>query len=167
IEEIVAGIWVQVLGDERVGIHDDFFALGGHSLLVTQLASRLREALGCEIPLRWIFEASTIATLTEKIQTVRQAGHGLAAPPIRRVRRTGAGGVGTPPPGPVDLPLSFAQQRLWFIDQLEPGSATYNIPGALRFTGALDVGALAQSLAEIVRRHETLRTTFLVEDGTP
>ncbi len=152
-EELLAEIWGQVLGVERVGIYDNFFHLGGHSLLATQVVSRIREAFQVEMPLRCMFEAPTVAGLAETIDLSR--GAGLQAPPIVPVPRDG------------ELPLSFAQQRLWFIDQLDPGNSVYNFPAAVRLKGPLNVVALKQSLNEIVRRHETLRTTFAIVDGRP
>jgi amino acid adenylation domain-containing protein len=154
-EELVVQIWSQILNLERIGIHDNFFHLGGHSLLATQVVSRLREAFQVDLPLRRIFELPTVAGLAESIELTRQAGNKLAAPPILPVPRDG------------DLPLSFAQQRLWFIDQLDPGNSVYNFPAAVRLIGPLDLTALEQSLNEIVRRHEVLRTTFLTVDGRP
>ena len=154
-EELLAEIWVQVLGIERVGVHDNFFELGGHSLLATQVVSRIRDAFEVEMPLRRLFELPTVAGLAESIEVARRAGQNLQAPPIVRVARDG------------DLPLSFAQQRLWFIDQLAPGNSAYNIPAAVRLKGPLNVVALEQSLNEIVKRHETLRTTFAIVDGGP
>jgi amino acid adenylation domain-containing protein len=150
-EELVAEIWGQVLGIQRIGIHDNFFQLGGHSLLATQVVSRIREAFEVEIPLRNIFEAPTVAGLAENIDVSR--GAGLKAPPIVPVSRDG------------ELPLSFAQQRLWFIDQLEPGTSVYNFPAAVRLKGPLNLEALTKSLNEIVERHEVLRTTFATVDG--
>ncbi len=154
-EEILAGIWAQVLGIERIGIHDNFFDLGGHSLLATQVISRAREAFGIELPLRSLFESPTVAALAEQVESIRQAGAGAAAPPIRPASREG------------DLPLSFAQQRLWFLDQLEPGSAFYNNPMAIKLRGKLDVTALQRALNGIVLRHESLRTTFAAVGGKP
>ena len=154
-EEIVAEIWTQVLGIERVGTYDNFFELGGHSLLATQVVSRMREAFGVEIPLRRLFEVPTVAGLAESIEVARRSGRNLQAPAILPVPRDG------------DLPLSFAQQRLWFIDQLEPGNSAYNFPAAVRLKGPLNVVALEQSVNEIVKRHEALRTTFATVDGRP
>ena len=154
MEEVLAGIWTEVLGIARVGAHDDFFALGGHSLLATQVVSRVRRALGIELPLRTLFEAPTLAALAGRIDVLRGAGTSQA-PPIERVSRT------EPPP------LSFAQQRLWVVDRLEPGSSTYNMPSALRLRGAPDVDALRASLDALVARHETLRTVFAESDGRP
>ncbi|HEU4557526.1 MAG TPA: amino acid adenylation domain-containing protein, partial [Longimicrobium sp.] len=156
-EEVLAGIWAEVLGVERVGGEDNFFDLGGHSLLATQLVSRVREALGAELPLRAVFEAPSLAELAGRVEALRAEAAGDAgAPPLLPVPRDGS-----------PLPLSFAQQRLWFIDQLEPGSAAYNLTGAWRLEGALDTAALERSLGEIVRRHEALRTVFAEVDGSP
>ena len=152
-EELLAAIWSQVLGVERVGIYDNFFQLGGHSLLATQVVSRIREAFQVEMPLRRLFESPTVAGLAEDLDI--GGGIGLEAPPIVPVPRDG------------ELPLSFAQQRLWFIDQLEPGGSVYNFPAAIRLKGPLNMMALKQSLNEIVKRHEALRTTFAIVDGRP
>ncbi|HKH47032.1 MAG TPA: amino acid adenylation domain-containing protein [Thermoanaerobaculia bacterium] len=154
VEELLAGIWGEVLGHERVGVHDDFFALGGHSLLATQVASRIRGVLGVELALRSVFEEPTVAGLA---RVVREglAGEALVAPPLVRVPRDLAH----------DLPLSFAQQRLWFIDQLEPGNPGYNIPSVMRLLGELSIPRLAQAFTEVVRRHEVLRTTFASREG--
>ncbi|HEX8274264.1 MAG TPA: non-ribosomal peptide synthase/polyketide synthase [Longimicrobiaceae bacterium] len=153
-EEVLAGVWAEVLGVERVGVAENFFALGGHSLLATQVASRVRQALGVELPLRALFEAPTVGGLSERIEALRSTG-GPAAPPIARVPRD------------EPLPLSFAQQRLWVVDRIEPGSAAYNMAFALRLRGAPDVAALRGSLDALVRRHEALRTTFAARDGRP
>jgi len=152
VEELLAGIWSEVLKIDRVGAQDDFFALGGHSLLATQVVSRIRGVLGVDLPLRALFEKPTIAGLA---QAARESRTGRPAPPILPVPREG------------DLPLSFAQQRLWFLDQLEPGNPAYNIPAAVRLTGAVSGEELARIFAEVVRRHETLRTTFAAREGRP
>src|SRR5262249_9793861 len=143
----------QVLGTERVSVFDNFFELGGHSLLATQLAGRLRTLFGVEVPLRALFEAPTIAGLAQHIETTLRAGAQLSVPPLAPVPREG------------ELPLSFAQQRLWFLDQLQPSSAFYNIAMAVRLSGHLSLSALEQSLQVIVARHEVLRTSFPVVDG--
>ncbi|HEY2738831.1 MAG TPA: condensation domain-containing protein, partial [Thermoanaerobaculia bacterium] len=153
-EEILAGIFSQVLAVEQVGAEDGFFALGGHSLLATQLLSRLREAFAVELPMRVIFEHPTVAGLAREIEKGGIAQQQPIVPivPIVPVDR-GA-----------DLPLSFAQERLWFIDQLEGGSL-YNVPVALRMSGPLSVAALVRTLAEVVRRHEVLRTVLPGDGG--
>ncbi|MCP4657450.1 MAG: amino acid adenylation domain-containing protein, partial [bacterium] len=152
LEELVAGIWSQVLGAtgpaSRVGAHDNFFALGGHSLLATRVVSRIRTTCDLELPLVSLFEAPTVAGLAARVEERMRAGDELPAPPIHRVPRDG------------DLPLSFAQERLWFLDLYEPGSPVYNVPVAYHLTGRLSPAALAASLRALVRRHETLRTTF-------
>jgi len=155
VEEGLVDLWAQVLGVERVGVHDNFFDLGGHSLLATQLVSRVREVFQVEVLLRDIFEAPTVVGLAERVEAALRAASGLETPPIVPVSRDG------------DLPLSFAQQRLWFLDQLAPGNLFYNIPMAVRLKGRLDVAALERSLNEIVRRHEPLRTTFETVRGKP
>ncbi|HEX7239689.1 MAG TPA: amino acid adenylation domain-containing protein, partial [Longimicrobiaceae bacterium] len=153
-EEVLAGIYAGVLGRERVGARDGFFALGGHSLLATRAMSRIREAFGVEVPLRVLFEVPTVAALAERVEELRGSG-AATPPPIERVPRE------------APLPLSFAQQRLWIVDRLEPGSAAYNMPFALRLRGSLDVAALRGSLDALVQRHETLRTTFAEQGGAP
>ncbi|MCP4661925.1 MAG: AMP-binding protein, partial [bacterium] len=154
-EELVAEIWAAVLGVGRVGMNDDFFALGGHSLLATQVVSRIRDTFGVELPLRKLFEASTPAELARIVRSARQQARGLAPPPLVPVGRDR------------ELPLSFAQQRLWFLDQFEPGSAAYNMPNALRFSGAVNAARLEWIFNALVRRHEILRTTFPAVDGRP
>jgi hypothetical protein len=151
VEEIVAGIWADVLGLARVGPEEDFFALGGHSLLATRVMSRVRAACSVELPLRTLFERPTVAGVAREVE----AAHRVALPPIGRVSRE------------VDLPLSFAQQRLWFVDQLDPGNPAYNIPLFLRLVGPLDVSALWAALAAVLHRHETLRSSFPTVRGAP
>ncbi|HEX9939641.1 MAG TPA: AMP-binding protein, partial [Longimicrobium sp.] len=154
VEEVLAGIWAEVLRLERVGVEDSFFELGGHSLLATRVISRVRDVFAIELPLRALFEGPTVAELAGRVEEMRRAG-APALPAVVPVERTGA------------LPLSFAQERLWFIDQLEPGNTVYNMSVARRLEGALDEAALERSLGEIVRRHEALRTVFAEVDGSP
>ncbi|MEW6735925.1 MAG: amino acid adenylation domain-containing protein, partial [Acidobacteriota bacterium] len=154
-EEMLTDIWSQVLGIERIGIHDNFFELGGHSLLATQVVSRVRETFRIELPLRVLFESQTIAELATSIEAISQENQGLVSPTIVPIARDR------------DLPLSFAQQRLWFLDQLVPNSPFYNIHMALRLSGSLNVVALQRALDEIVRRHEVLRTIFPSFNGQP
>ncbi|HSK80386.1 MAG TPA: condensation domain-containing protein, partial [Thermoanaerobaculia bacterium] len=151
LEELLAGVMAGVLGVERVGLRDSFFDLGGHSLLATQVLSRVREALDVEIPLAAFFEHPTVEGLAELAGRDAPSG----APPLVPASRDER------------PPLSFAQQRLWFIQRLDPAGTAYNIPGAVRLVGTLDVPAFARSLAEIVRRHEVLRTAFPEADGRP
>ena len=153
VEQTIVQIWQQLLGIDQIGIHDSFFELGGNSLLITQVVARLREALRIDLSLQTVFDHPTIAELAQQI-----ARHERDQPeilPITPVRRSGA------------LPLSFAQQRLWFLDQLVPNSPLYNLPRAVRISGAVDVGILRRSFEAIVARHETLRTTFVASGGIP
>ncbi len=153
-EAHLAALWADVLGVPRVGIDDNFFALGGHSLLATRVVSRLRQDWNIEVPLRTLFDAPTVAAFGAAVRPLRQAVKAAGQPPLVRVDRAAA------------LPLSFAQERLWFLAHLDDSGSTYNIPLALRMRGALDVAALEQSVREIVRRHESLRTTFaMTADG--
>ncbi len=156
LEEIIAGIWSEVLRrPELVGPEQSFFELGGHSLLATQVTSRLRAALDLEVPVIWLFDAPTVAGLAGRIERHRRERENLLPPPL----------VAVPRDRP--LPLSFAQQRLWFLDQWNPGSAFYNVESAVRIGGALDLSALGRTLNLLVRRHETLRTVFPAEQGRP
>ncbi len=157
-EELLAGIWCEVLRRERVRSGDHFFDLGGHSLLAAQVVSRVRLAFGLELPLRVLFQAPRLDRLAAAIEALRAGGEARAVPPVVPVPRC----AGLP------LPLSFAQERLWFLDRLEPGSTAYHLATALRLAGRLDVAALSATLAEIVHRHEALRTTFAAPDqGEP
>ncbi|HEX8273688.1 MAG TPA: amino acid adenylation domain-containing protein [Longimicrobiaceae bacterium] len=155
-EEALAGIWAEVLGVERVGTADGFFELGGHSLLATRVVSRVRDALGVELPVRALFEAPTVAGLAGRVEAAGRSDAGRRVPPLVRRPRDGA-----------PLPASFAQQRLWFLQQMEPDSPAYNLPIALRVRGPLDVAALRAALDGLARRHETLRTTFAERGGVP
>src|SRR4029077_15427328 len=154
-EELLAEIWSEVLGVDRVGSGDDFFALGGHSLLATQVVSRVRTVFGVELPVRAVFESPALAEQAIRIEHLRAGEPAVPELPLVCVPREG------------DLPLSFAQQRMWFLDRLTPGSPLYNIPSPLRVAGPLDPGLLAQVLSELSRRHESLRTTFDAVGGEP
>nr|QEO74124.1 AMP-dependent synthetase and ligase [uncultured bacterium] len=150
-EAAVAEVWSGLLGIEGIGAFDDFFALGGHSLLAARLAARIQERLGVELPLRVVFQEPTVARLAAWIDAERHRGNTAAGPSL-------VAGVAT-------APLSFAQQRLWFLDRLEPRSAAYNLPALLRLSGPLRPELLALALTEVVRRHAALRTTFEVTEG--
>jgi amino acid adenylation domain-containing protein len=156
-EQKIQEVWAEVLRREKdsIGAEDNFFELGGHSLLATQVISRLRRALEIELPLRTLFEAPSIRALARQAEIMAAASQ-PEIPPIVRVPRNRP------------LPLSFAQQRLWVLDRIEPQNSLYNIPRAIRLKGNLNQRALADSLQEIVRRHESQRTTFkTAEDGQP
>ncbi len=155
IEEALAAIWAEVLGVKHVSIRDNFFAVGGHSLLATQIISRVRKVLQVELPLSSIFEEPTVGGLAKTIQAKINAGQSSPSEPIRRISRDG------------DAPLSFAQQRLWFLNQLEPNSDFYNVPAAVHITGRMNVSVLVDGCNEILRRHESLRTTFITSEGEP
>jgi acyl-CoA synthetase (AMP-forming)/AMP-acid ligase II/acyl carrier protein len=152
VEETLAAIWSDVLRIERAGIQDNFFELGGHSLSATRVVARVRQAFGVELPLRALFETPTIEALAKTIEKLKRSDHGADAPPI------------VPVPRDQLLPLSFAQQRLWFLDQMDPGNWLYNIPRAIRLTGKLDIPAMEQALNDLIARHEILRTTYQVKD---
>ncbi len=155
VEEEMARIWASVLGVECVSVHDNFFDIGGHSLGATQIISRLREAFHVELPLRNLFETPTVAGLAESVELALQGGPGVEVPPLLPAPRTS------------DMPLSFAQQRMWFLNQWDSGSPAFNIPIDVRLKGELDIDALERALNAIVQRHEALRTTFAVVDGQP
>ncbi len=153
-EEALVGIWSEVFG-RPVGVGDSFFELGGHSLLATRVISRVREAFGIELPLRRLFEQPTLAGFAASVEAARGAGGALETP---RIEAVGRGEL---------LPLSFAQARLWFLDQLAPGSTVYNLSNPIRLGGALEPPILQAVLSELVRRHEALRTTFPSAEGEP
>jgi acyl carrier protein len=150
VQKTLAEIWCDLIGIESVGVHDNFFELGGHSLLATQLIFRVRKAFRVEVPLFELFKEPTIASLANIIETLREA-----LPPVAESRESRRAGT----------VLSYAQQRLWFLDTLDPGTAAHNESVALRLIGELDVQALQKSINEVVRRHDVLRATFASEDG--
>ncbi|WAM30052.1 non-ribosomal peptide synthetase [Myxococcus sp. NMCA1] len=154
-ERRVAAHWATLLHVETVNSEDDFFALGGHSLLATQLVTRLRQDFDVDLPLRALFEQSTVAALAARLDSERARGTASALPPIRAAPRDRP------------LPQSFVQQRLWVMEQLTPDTATYNNPAAVAIDGALDIRAMEQSLLRVVQRHEALRTTFRNEGDLP
>ncbi|MGL4623010.1 MAG: amino acid adenylation domain-containing protein [Chroococcidiopsis sp.] len=155
VEEVIAGVWTQVLKSDRISINDNFFEQGGHSLLATQLISRLRNIFQIELPLRYVFEFPTVEGLAQAVEKMKHKQQSLQIPPIVPVPRNG------------NLPLSFAQEGLWFIHQLNPDRPIYNSPAAVRLTGSLNISAFEQSLNEILQRHEALRTKFILAEGKP
>ncbi|MEM8531176.1 MAG: amino acid adenylation domain-containing protein [Chloroflexota bacterium] len=156
VEALLVAIWQQLLGITEIGIYDNFFALGGHSLLATQVMSRVRTTFDVELPVRTLFETPTVASFTQVVAAAQQEERTpISRSTIEAVART------------APLPLSFAQQRLWFLEQLQPGMSAYYMPLALRLHGTLNYEALVRSFQIIVDRHESLRTTFTVLEGQP
>ncbi|MBN4003641.1 non-ribosomal peptide synthetase [Nostoc sp. LPT] len=153
IENLLTGVWAEILGIDKVGINNNFFELGGHSLIATRVISQIRQVFQIELPLRYLFEKPTIAGLAKEIEKAIKVDSGIESTKIEWIKRS------------PELPLSFAQQRLWFLAQLEPDSPFYNIPAAVRLQGKLNVEALQQSFNEIISRHETLRTNFQTTQG--
>ncbi len=156
LEEELAELWQEVLGEERtggrVGVHDNFFDLGGHSLIASRLAARVRAALGVELPLRDLFESPTVAGIAGRLAERLEGKRGGRVEAIRRRPREAG--------RPARFPVSFSQLREWILDRLEPGTPAYNIPSPQRLAGPASAPALARALQEVVRRHESLRTTF-------
>ncbi|SNT48390.1 non-ribosomal peptide synthase/polyketide synthase, partial [Rhodococcoides kyotonense] len=152
VEEVVVRTLADVLGIDRIGLDDVFFELGGNSLIATQVVSRLGAALDTQIPVRTLFEASTVEALAARIQPL--VGGGARVPLVARER-------------PASVPLSLAQQRMWTLNQVDPESAAYNIPAAVRFSGALDTDAFAAAMADVIERHEVLRTRYPDSDDGP
>ncbi|MEH2097079.1 MAG: amino acid adenylation domain-containing protein [Nostoc sp.] len=155
VEEVLAKIWLQVLRLEQIGVHDNFFEIGGHSLLATQVISRIRDTYQLDLPLRQLFDAPTVATLAESMEAQLKENlecHTQTIVPVTRNQ---------------NLPLSFAQQRLWFLEQFLPNNPLYNLPQTFHLVGQLNLNALEQSINEIIRRHEVLRTTFSFLNGQP
>ncbi len=153
VEEVLAGLWSDVLGVDRVGVRDSFFELGGHSLLAARVAARVRGAFGIDLPLRAIFEAPTVAGLALRVEEALRNGDGAAPPPVLPAVREGP------------LPLSFAQRQLWVVERMGGAEGVYDVPLALRLAGPLEPAALGRALREIVRRHEALRTVFPAAPG--
>ena len=154
-EELLCGIWSEVLSRAEIGVTENFFELGGHSLLATQVLSRIQAVFHIELPLRTLFEAPTVRELAARVEATLQTGTLSGIPSLKRVSRHEA------------LPLSFAQQRLWFLAELEPESAFYNSPLAVRLKGELQLAALERTLNALLQRHEVLRTSFVTEQGKP
>ncbi|WP_330214017.1 non-ribosomal peptide synthetase [Pseudomonas sp. Z18(2022)] len=148
LQQQIAGIWREVLALPRIGLRDDFFALGGHSLLATQIISRTRQACDVELPLRTLFEASELGAFAEQVRLIQASG--------QRNQQLAIGKVDRSQP----VPLSYSQQRMWFLWQMEPDSPAYNVGGMARLRGVLDVGRFEAALQALIMRHETLRTTF-------
>ncbi|MCU0488395.1 MAG: amino acid adenylation domain-containing protein [Anaerolineales bacterium] len=161
VEEIIAGLWIEVLGVDRPGVFDNFFELGGHSLKATQLLSRLRQTFQIDLPLRNLFESPTISGMADAVRK-GLSGEAESVQPIQPLLRDPVTGLPIQAP-----PLSFSQQRLWFLDQLDPGNLTFNIPAAVKITGLLNLKALEQSLNQLIERHESLRTVFDTRSGQP
>ncbi|HEY2963721.1 MAG TPA: amino acid adenylation domain-containing protein, partial [Pyrinomonadaceae bacterium] len=155
IEEALAAIWRQVLNLDQINSNDNFFWLGGHSLLATRIVSRIRESFQIELPVRSLFESPTLMEMSQRIESVMRSGSSMAAPAIK------------PMPDDGEIPLSFAQQRLWFLNQLMPGSNAYNLPAEMVIDAQVNVGAFQQVLSEVMRRHEALRTTFALVGNQP
>jgi acyl carrier protein len=173
LEESIVQTWQHVLGIEPIGIHDDFFELGGHSLLATQLVTRLRDTYNVQLPLRRLFESATVAGIAELISDAISE-RALEKPSDEEIRwetkklqETARDGHIFAVPREGDLQLSYGQQRLWFLDQMDPESPLYNNFSAIRMTGVLNIEGFQYSLNKMIERHEVLRTTFREIEGKP
>ncbi|MFD0772072.1 non-ribosomal peptide synthase/polyketide synthase [Bacillus sp. CGMCC 1.60114] len=155
LEELIASVWSQVLGIGNIGVQDSFFELGGHSLLATQVVSRLQEVFQIKLPVRELFEYSTVEALSKRMDQLRKGSEKREIPPLMPMERGN------------NIPLSYAQQRLWFIDQFAPNSALYNMPMVCRLTGNWLPEALELGWNQLIERHESLRTVFHEVDGHP
>ena len=155
VEEVLRAIWSEVLERAEISTTSNFFELGGHSLLATQVVLRIKGTFGVDMHLRSLFESPTVRELASEIEAAINGQRGWSLPVLVRANRNGA------------IPLSHAQQMLWFADQLTPDSVHYNVVGGVRLSGHLDAVALERALGEIIRRHEVLRTTFSEQQGTP
>jgi acyl carrier protein len=148
VQEMLAGIWDRYFRCQTSRMHDNFFELGGHSLLATRVISQIRKAFKVELPLRCLFESPTVAELAKEIEKTTKADLKVKLPNIGQTSKLGK------------IPLSYAQKRLWYLHQLEPNNTVYNVFDAVRIIGSLNIPALEQSLNEIIRRHEILRTNL-------
>src|SRR6185295_7436359 len=153
VEEIVADIWAKLFRVKQVSRHDNFFELGGHSLLATQVIARVRKLFSVEVAVRALFESPTVAALAQQIEQEIKAGPEKRVVPIERVSRE------------APIPVSLAQQRLWFLHELAPESTAYQLHVSLRINGPLETEVFERVCTEIVRRHEILRTSFTTVDG--
>ena len=155
MQEMVASVWSTVLKIESISIHSNFFELGGHSLLATKVISKIRDNLKVEIPLKSLFENPTIQTLSQALEAISEQQRSVNLLPIKPSYR------------PSLIPLSFSQERLWFLEQLEGKNSAYTMTGALQLTGSLNLEALEKSINKIISRHEILRTSFVVQHDKP
>ncbi len=155
VEDVLCGIWSDILGNDKISVEANLFELGAHSLLVTQVVSRIRKAFSVEPPLRSFFEYPTVAGMARVIEKLKLNAEGLSAPPIVRIPRDG------------NYPLSFTQESMWFLDQTEQDLTAYNVPGAVHMDGTLSTIALEAAFNEVLRRHEIFRTTYQINDGHP
>ena len=155
VEELVAEIWREVLDTPCLGRDDDFFDRGGNSLAGSRVSARVRERTGLDVPLRLLFEEPTVAAYSRQVEGLLRGVDAEPPPPLRRLPRDG------------ELPLSFGQERFWFLHQLDPDGAAFNVGTALRLFGPLSVPALEQAVSELVRRHEVLRASFREQEGEP